>query len=128
MPTVEAVQENRVQVTDRGLPRLVHIPACVRSELLCYCKQKGIRRGPIFITKSGMPLSRTSVTALISCRCRDAQVPREKGNPRCLKRLYQTTQAGIEANIALLVEQAHDRMIVTEQLTAGWPYEHASGL
>ena len=41
-----------------------------------------------------------------------ARVPGEKGNPRCLKRLYQSTRSGIEENIALLVEQ--------EQFTAGW--------
>lgn len=40
-----------------------------------------------------------------------------KGNSRRLKKLYQTTQAGIEANIALLVGQAHDRIVETEQLS-----------
>lgn len=75
-----------------------------------------------------MPLNRTTVSMLIGRICHDAQVPREKGNPRCLKKLYQTTQASIEANIALLVEQAHDRMIEMEQLTVGWPFENVSGL
>ena len=126
--TVEAVQENRVQVVDHGCPRLVHIPACVRTDLLSYAKKKGILHGPIFITRNGRPLNRATVAMLIGRICRDAQVPREKGNPRCLKRLYQTTQASIEANIALLVEQAHDRMIETEQLTVGWDFEKASGL
>ena len=62
---------------------------------------------------------------LISGICRDAQVPREKGNPRCLKRLYQATQAGFEANISLLVEQAHDQMIEMEQAAVGWNSESA---
>lgn len=126
--TVEAVQENRVQVVDHGCPRLVHIPACVRTDLLSYAKKKGILHGPIFVSRNGTPLKRTSVSSMISRLCHDAQVPKEKGNPRCLKRLYQATQAGIEANIALLVEQAHDRIVETEQLTVGWDFEKASGL
>ena len=43
-----------------------------------------------------------------------------KGNPRCLKRLYQSTRSGIEENIALLVEQAHARLLEQEQLEIGW--------
>ena len=47
-------------------------------------------------------------------------MPEEKGNPRCLKRLYQSTRAGIEDNISLLVEQAHSRLLEQEQLEIGW--------
>ena len=126
--TVESVRENRVLVRDHGCQRMIHIPACVRSELLCYAAQKGIYRGPIFVTKAGKPLKRTSVSSVINRLCHDAQVPKEKGNPRCLKRLYQTTQAGIEANIALLVEQAHDNIVEREQLSIGWSFENVSGL
>ena len=123
--TVEAVREDRVQVTDHGSQRPAHIPACVKAELLAYARRKGILRGPIFVTRGGAPLNRVTASMLISGICRDAQVPREKGNPRCLKRLYQATQAGIEANISLLVEQAHDQMIEMEQAAVGWNSESA---
>ncbi|MCI8479260.1 MAG: hypothetical protein HFE97_13175 [Oscillospiraceae bacterium] len=65
-------------------------------------------------------MSRTYVTLSIRQLCRAAQVPEEKGNPRCLKRLYQATRSGIEENIALLAEQAHDRLLEQEQLEIGW--------
>ena len=65
-------------------------------------------------------MSRTYVTISIRQLCRAARVPEEKGNPRCLKRLYQSTRAGIEANISLLVEQAHDRLLESEQSHIGW--------
>ena len=51
---------------------------------------------------------------------RTARVPAGKGNPRCLKRLYQSTRSGMESNIALLVEQAIDRQLEQEQLAIGW--------
>ena len=44
----------------------------------------------------------------------------EKGNPRCLRKMYQTTRDGIERNVALLVERAQDRLLEEEQLTVGW--------
>ena len=46
-----------------------------------------------------------------------------KGSPHCLKRLYQSTRSGIEENIALLVEQAHARLLEQEQLEIGWDSE-----
>ena len=65
-------------------------------------------------------MSRTYVTTIIRQLCEAARIPGEKGNPRCLKRLYQSTRSGIEENIALLVEQAHARLLEQEQLEIGW--------
>ena len=52
--------------------------------------------------------------------CHDARVDEEKGNPRCLRKLYQTTQENMEASVHMLVEQAHERLLNTEQLAVGW--------
>ena len=52
--------------------------------------------------------------------CPAAQVPEEKGNPRCLRKLYQATREGIERNVTLLVERAQDRLMEEEQLEIGW--------
>lgn len=49
-----------------------------------------------------------------------ADVPKEKGSPRCLRKLYQTTREGIERGISLLVNQAQDRLLEEEQLSVGW--------
>ena len=37
-----------------------------------------------------------------------------------MKRLWQSTQDGMRAQIDLLVEQACDRLMEAEQLTVGW--------
>lgn len=52
--------------------------------------------------------------------CVEARIPEEKGNPRCLKRLYQNTRSDIENNVAQLVEQALDRVLEQEQSAIGW--------
>ena len=105
------------------LPRVtveVHFPDFLRKELLAYARREGTASGPVFHTKSGKPLGRTAVTDSIKQLCRDARVPEEKANPRCLKRLWQSTQDGIRTQIDLLVEQACDRLMEAEQLTVGW--------
>lgn len=117
--TVEAVNAGAIRLSGA----IIHIPECLRAELLDYLRREGIFSGSIFVTKSGQPLGRTSVTALIQRLCRDARVPEEKANPRCLRKLYQATQDSIQVNLSLLMEQAHDRLLETEQLVIGWEQE-----
>ena len=118
--TVEALTEGRVIVRSNGVVQLLHLPDFLRKELLAYARREGTASSPVFHTKAGKPLGRTAVTDSIKQLCRDARVPEEKANPRCLKRLWQSTQDGIRAQIDLLVEQACDRLMEAEQLTVGW--------
>ena len=90
--TVEALTEGRVIVRSNGVVQLLHLPDFLRKELLAYARREGTASGPIFHTKGGKPLGRTAVTDSIKQLCRDARVPEEKANPRCLKRLWQSTQ------------------------------------
>lgn len=118
--TVEAVSAGRVAVMQGGIAQFIHIPACLQQELLDFAGQTGRHAGTLFVTGSGAPLGRTNVSGGIRRLCKEAQVPEEKGNPRCLRRLYQATRDGINANISLLVEQAHEQLLETEQRTIGW--------
>lgn len=118
--TVEAAEEGRAMVSSNRNRQVLCIPEGLRRELLAYAKRNGYRCGPIFLTKEGTPMSRTYVSTIIRQLCTAAKVAEEKGNPRCLKRLYQSTCASIEGNIALLVEQAHNRLLEREQLEIGW--------
>lgn len=118
--TVEAVEEGEVVAFSNRVKQIHPLPKGLRKELLDYARRNGRLSGPLFLTKEGAPLSRTYVTTIIRQLCAAAKVGEEKGNPRCLKRLYQTTRSGIEGNIALLVEQAHERLLAQEQLEIGW--------
>ncbi len=70
---------------------------------------RGSNSGPIFLTRAGKLIDRTYA----------AQVAEEKGNLRCLRKMYQATWEGIERNVTLLVERAQDRLLEEEQLTVG---------
>lgn len=117
--TVEAVACGRITFPDS----ILHIPECLRLELLDYIQREGVTSGPVFVTRSGSKLRRTHVTKSIQRLCPDARVSEEKATPRCLKKLYQVTQASIQGNLSLLMEQAHDRLLETEQLAIGWKQE-----
>ena len=118
--TVGAVQAGMLSVSYNCSKEIIRFPAPLCRELLDYAKRRGIVNGPVFLTRNGRPIDRTNVTVSIRRLCRAAQLPEEKGSPRCLRKLYQATREGIERNIALLVEQAQDRMMEEEQLSVGW--------
>ena len=107
--TVEAAGEGVLLLPGEAMPQ--RLPDCLRRELLDYARRQGISSGPIFVTRTGRPCGRAGVSVSIRRLCRDAQVPPEKGNPRCLRKLYYTTRAEIEATVAQLVEQTHERLL-----------------
>lgn len=116
--TVEAAGEGVLLLPGEAMPQ--RLPDCLRRELLDYARRRGISSGPIFVTRTGRPCGRAGVSVSIRRLCRDAQVPPEKGNPRCLRKLYYTTRAEIEATVAQLVEQTHERLLEAEQAAVGW--------
>lgn len=118
--TVEAVRENRLVITANGVRQIVQIPAALRDDLTGYIQRNGLSDGPVFVSRNGKALNRTAVTGTIQALARDARVLPEKCNPRCLRKLYQSTMSGIEASVRLLVEQTYERLLEQEQLTVGW--------
>lgn len=118
--TVESVTAGKLIITSRGDKRIVHIPDVLKDELLTYAKRNLVTEGPIFVTSANTPMARNYVTSTIQKVCADANIPTEKVSPRSLKKLYQTTMSGIEANISILVKQAYDRLLDDEQLQIGW--------
>lgn len=118
--TVEAMRAGNLIIGKGSKRRLLHIPDCVQKELLEYAEEEGIRSGPIFLTRSGKLMVRAHVNACIHELCNDARVDDEKGNPRCLRKLYQETRQDIQRNMQLLLDQTYNRMIEAEQCTTGW--------
>lgn len=118
--TVEAARAGMIRVAHRCSSEIIRFPNALCQELLDYARRRGIRSGPIFLTRTGNLIARNNVTAAIRQLCAAAQVPEEKGSPRCLRKMYQATREGIERNVALLVERAQDRLLEEEQLTVGW--------
>lgn len=115
--TAEAVQEGWIAAPSRQRQQ---IPSVLQKELLSYVARKGIKSGPVFITRNGTLIRRSAVTAAVQGLAQDARVEPAKCNPRCLRKLFQSTRAGIQQNISVLIDQAYDRLLENEQQTVGW--------
>ena len=111
-------------VADRMKPgkktEIIRFPASLQEDLLRYAADNGRTTGMIFTKKNGTPIERTQVSLYIQKLAQAAQVPAEKGNIRALRQLYKSTVSSIEANFDLLVRQAYERQLETEQLSVGW--------
>ncbi len=118
--TVEAAKAGGMTVYSGGTRSMVHLPGCLCQELLAYADRQGIGVGPIFMSSQGKPMCRSNLVQSIAKLSEEAGVPRGKGNPASLRRLYRRTRAAVEASFAVLVEQAMERQMEQEQLTTGW--------
>ena len=110
--TVEAVRAGVIPVGRKG--ETICLPTCLRKELLDYTRRQGVRSGQLFLTRSGKPVGRSSVTDAIRHLCKEAQVPAEKGSPRCLRNMYHETRARLEREISVMIEQAYDQLAEDE--------------
>ena len=118
--TVEAVQTGHAVLKSGKKLEIVRFPASLQADLLRYARENGHPSGMIFTKKDGSAIARTQVSVFIQKLALEAKIPAEKGNIRALRQLYKTTISGIEANFDLLVRQAYERQLETEQLSVGW--------
>lgn len=118
--TVEAVRDGKLIIDFSRSKRIVRLSAILQKELQDFITRRGYMSGPVFQTKDGRPMNRAYVTRMIRAICPAANVPEEKGSTRCLQKLYQSTRAGLESNISMLIDQAHNQLLEQEQLTIGW--------
>ena len=118
--TVEAVRAGQAVIKSGQDTEVIRFPASLQEDLLRYAAENGRTVGMIFTQKNGSPLARTQVSLYIQKLAQEAQVPAEKGNIRALRQLYKSTISSIEANFDLLVRQAYEHQLETEQLSVGW--------
>ena len=120
--TAEAAREGTVSLryhNDR-CQRMARLPRGLQEELLDFSCREGIREGPIFRAAGGGPVPRTYIYKLLQAVSRAAHVDSEKATPHCLWNMYQNTRDTILSSIALLADQAYDRLLEEEQQAAGW--------
>lgn len=118
--TVEAAKVGSVTVGAGKNASIVRLPRCLCRELLTYCDRKGQYTGPVFLTRDGTPMNRTSINSTIKELSAVAKVSPGRATPMSLRRLYLERRKAMEANISLLVDQALERQLEEEQLTLGW--------
>lgn len=120
--TAEAVRQGSVCLdSHNGLRlRMMFIPRVLQRELEQYIEKERIESGSVFLSRDRKPICRTTINHYISAVSREARVDPEKATPRCLWKMYQSIQDGIEENIHVLIRQAYEEMMEKEQMTIGW--------
>ena len=118
---VEMVAEGYVTTTVNGKTQRRHIPRSLQQELLDYARREGLTEGVLFLGKNRKnAVHRSYVAYLLQRLCQSAQVPVEKANIRCLRKLYQATWEEIRSIMDLLLEEAYERRMEQEQCYVAW--------
>ncbi len=102
--TVEAVQAGQAIVKCKGKVRTVFLVRALQKKLLRYAKERRIGAGPVFITRSGKPISRTNIWREMKALCEAANVDPKKVFPHNLRHLFARTFYGLEKDIAKLAD------------------------
>lgn len=123
--TVEAVTRGETSVSCKGKIRHIFLVSALRKKLLRYARANGIASGPIFLSKSGLPLNRSNVWREMKALCRLANVSPSKVFPHNLRHLFARVFYGIEKDIAKLADLlGHTSINTTRIYIATCPDEH----
>ena len=86
--TVEAALLGMTVVTLKGKSRHVVLSGGISTMLLKYAEEQGIETGPIFITRTGRPMSRTNIWREMKALSVRAKVPEHKVFPHNLRHYF----------------------------------------
>jgi site-specific recombinase XerD len=102
--TVEALRRGHATVNSKGKIRTVFIPKKLCKTLLSYAKSRKIQTGPVFIGRTGKPLDRSRIWALMKGLCTGAGVSEKKVFPHNLRHLFARIFYGMDHDIVRLAD------------------------
>ncbi|WP_215700894.1 tyrosine-type recombinase/integrase, partial [Clostridium sp. MCC353] len=123
--SVEALKEGCVRIYNKGKSRIVFLPPELSATLKRYCREMGIISGPVFVTKSGRPLDRSNIWAMMKALGEDAGVDSKKIYPHNLRHLFAFTFYGVEKDLLRLADiLGHTSVDTTRIYTVSSGWEH----
>ena len=102
--TVESLSSGRSEVRCKGKLRVILITKKLCRALQRYCRNRGIKSGPVFITRSGRPVDRSNIWSEMKRLCKAAGVDAKKVFPHNLRHLFARTFYRMEKDIAKLAD------------------------
>ncbi len=118
--TREAVDLGVVSGKMRGTDRDVSLPASLWDDLRAYVTYRGIRRGPVFLNRSGNAYERTAISRMIGILGSDSGLEPGKATPRNLHRLYLRTLAEFQRQADAWVSDTYAGLLKEEERNIGW--------
>lgn len=102
--TAEAIRQGRATVSFKGKTRQVLIPRELIVELKKYIKERGVKSGSIFVTRSGKPVNRNNILYEMKALCEKANVERSKVFPHNLRHLFACIYYKHEKDLSRLAD------------------------
>ena len=89
--TVESLRTGQAEIRNKGRIRIILLPKRLCANLLKYCRERGISRGHVFVTKSGRPLDRSNIWKMMKRLGERAKLSAAKVFPHNLRHLFART-------------------------------------
>lgn len=102
--TAEAVERGEAVLQLKGKTRVILLTGKLRRRLQCYLRRQGIKSGPVFITRTGRPLDRSSIWRMMKSLCAEAGVERSKVFPHNLRHLFARCFYAVDRDLAKLAD------------------------
>lgn len=102
--TIESVKARKATINCKGKMRVVILPKDLCKMLADYAKGQKITSGPVFVTRTGKPLDRSTIWKMMKALCESAGVDKEKVFPHNLRHLFARTYYSIQKDIVRLAD------------------------
>ena len=102
--TVEAVKAGQANINCKGKMRRVFLPKQLCRILKDFCKSCNISSGPVFVSNSGRPLSRSNIWKAMKMLCTSAGISPGKVFPHNLRHLFARTYYSLQKDIVRLAD------------------------
>ena len=102
--TIDAIHRREATINCKNKMRVVILPKELCRMLTEYAKTQKITSGPIFVTKTGKPLDRSTIWKMMKALCESAGGSKDKVFPHNLRHLFARTFYTIQKDIVRLAD------------------------
>ncbi len=102
--TVEAINCGKAIIDCKGKLRYVFIPHKLCKMLKEYAQRNEIKKGSLFISRTGKPLNRSNIWNMLKKLCQNAGVSKDKVFPHNFRHLFARTYYSLEKDIVRLAD------------------------
>ena len=114
--TVEAIRRRKAGIRCKGKCREILLPEELCTRLDRWCRRRKIYAGPVFVSRTGAPISRVTVWKKMKALCSRANVAWKKVFPHNLRHLFARTFYKIEKNLSKLADVLGHSSIETTRI------------
>ena len=102
--TVETVRRGMARIRCKGKIRQVFLPDALCVKLTAYIRKQKITSGAVFVSRTGKPLDRSNIWAMMKALCTAAGVSQQKVFPHNLRHLFARTYYSLQKDIVRLAD------------------------